>query len=342
LYYITFTNWTTFLNSLLRLHTVYGLVNDNANLFWKKLAVDDIAKITINRYRAVYPVKSFFFPVKEEVTHEPSSRMNVLIGVKACDLAHLLITDPVFSSGVVEDPYYRKKRDNTIIISADCNDHRSSCFCTMMGGSPYAQRGFEINLSPTRSGFIAEIGSERGAALVSAHKKLFQEPRPEHLEERRQAREQIARRVQDNNSAFNWKDPREIVTKGYASKAWEQDIAATCVECDGCRFTCGTCYCFLLGETAQAWGKMRTWDSCQSAGYGRVGGGANPRKTRAERLRNLYNCKLNYRPENFGVYGCSGCGRCIDVCQGKIDMRKSLQKLLDEQTAAAQTEPPHV
>jgi len=347
-YYITFTNWSTFLNALLRQHSVYGLFEDNANLFCQKLTAQNISNITVNRYRAVQPVKSLLFPVKEEVTHAPSLRPNVLIGAKACDLGHLLTTDAIFSGRVsgagsagaggfhrqgIEDPYYRIRRGNTILISADCDDLRPSCFCTLMEGSPYPLKGFDMNLSPTRSGFLAETGSEPGEALVRAHTKLFQEPRPEHLEERRQCRENMTRRLQENNRRFNWSNPKKIIENGGPAKTWEQDIAGTCVECDACRFTCGTCYCFLLGETVRKWDRIRTWDSCQSVGYGRVAGGANPRRTRGERLRNLYTCKLQYRPDNFGVYACTGCGRCIDVCQGKIDIRESLQKLYDEQAA---------
>jgi ferredoxin len=332
-YYITFTNWSTFLNVLLRQYSVYGLFEENTNLFCQKLTPQNILDITVNRYRAVQPVKSFLFPVKEEVTHEPSLHANVFIGAKACDLGHLLTTDAIFSGGATEDPYYRIRRDNTILISADCDDLRPSCFCTLMEGRPYPLKGFDINLSPTRSGFLAETGSESGEALVRAHTKLFQEPRPEHLDERRQSRENITRRVQENNRRFNWTNPKKIIENDGSVKIWEQDIAGTCVECDACRFTCGTCYCFLLAETVRKWDRIRTWDSCQSVGYGRVAGGANPRRTRGERLRNLYTCKLQYRRDNFGVYACTGCGRCIDVCQGKIDIRESLQKIHDEQTA---------
>jgi len=329
-YYITHHNFINFIESFLKQYRVYGLTGKGEDLFWRSLNNDSTPGITVNRYRALQPVKSFFFPVKEEVTAEPAGKNTMLVGVKACDINHLRITDGIFSGGVVADPYYAKKREDTVIISSDCDSYKPSCFCTLMGEAPYPVKGFDLNLSPTRSGYLVETGTPRGQALVGAHKNLFQAPQPVLLHERDALRAKMTSAVKNNNAAFTWTDPKEVTASGYKSEKWEADIASTCVECDACRFICGTCYCFLLSETTKLWEKVRTWDSCQSNGYGRVAGGANPRKTRGKRLRNFYTCKLIYRHDNFGFYGCTGCGRCIDVCQGKIDIRKSLQKLSSE------------
>jgi len=326
-YYITHQNFINFVQTFVKQYRVFGLIEEGEDLFWQRLNSDNTPNITVNCYRAIQPVKSFFFPVKEEVTSEPPSPKTMLIGVKACDINHLKTTDAIFTGGTLSDPYYSKKRDDTIIISADCNAFRPSCFCTLMNETPYAQKGFDLNLSPTRSGYLVETGTQRGQSLISSHKHLFQDPQTVLLHERNVLRTQMTEAVKVNNKDFTWTNPGEVTSSGYSSEKWESDIASTCVECDACRFTCGTCYCFLLSETNKLWGKIRTWDSCQSAGYARVAGGANPKKTRGRRLRNFYACKLVYRPENFGFYACTGCGRCIDVCQGKIDIRKSLQKL---------------
>ena len=327
-FYITHNNFTTFLQSFVKQYRVYGLIAKGDDLFWQRLNIDNTASITINRYRALQPVKSFFFPIKEEVTNEPSGSKTILVGVKACDINHIKTTDAIFIDGAVQDPYYTKKREDTIIISADCDNFKSSCFCTLMNETPYTSKGFDLNLSPTRHGYLVETGTQRGQALISSRKHLFQDPQAVLLQERNSLRTRITDTVKENNKNFLWTNPKEVVLSGYNSDKWESDIAGTCVECDACRFTCGTCYCFLLSETNKFWGKVRSWDSCQSTGYFRVAGGANPKKTRGKRLKNFYACKLVYRPDNFGFYACTGCGRCIDVCQGKIDIRKSLQKLI--------------
>ncbi len=328
-FYITHNNFINFIQAFTKQYRVYGLIAEAEDLFWQRLNNENTPKITVNRYRALQPIKSFFFPVKEEVTGEPSTLKTMLVGVKACDINHIKTTDAIFIGGATQDPYYTKKRDDTIIISANCDSYKPCCFCTLMNETPYASKGFDLNLSPTRHGYLVETGTQRGQSLVSTHKHLFQDPQSVLLQERNILRTRITEAVKDSNKDFTWTNPKEVVTAGYNSEKWESDIASTCVECDACRFTCGTCYCFLLAETSKLWGRIRTWDSCQSTGYFRVAGGGNPKKTRGKRLRNFYACKLAYRPENFGFYACTGCGRCIDVCQGKIDIRKSLQKLTD-------------
>ncbi|MGA2090464.1 MAG: 4Fe-4S dicluster domain-containing protein [Endomicrobiales bacterium] len=327
LYYITESNWNSFLHILVKQFTAYSLENRDGRLFWHKVDADKLGGITVNRYRALHSIKSFFFPLSEEVTNEPSPQKTVLIGVKACDLKHLEIMDSMFNGGVVTDPYYVARRQNTIIISADCDAYIPSCFCTKMEGQPYPKKGFDMNLSRVRAGYIIETGSQVCDDLILAKKRLFQDPQSYHLAERESIRQKMTQSVMSNNQLFSWNNMRALVKSTYDSPRWPIDIAGTCVECDACRFNCGTCYCFILGDVAQNWEKIRTWDSCQSAGYGRVAGGANPRKEKHERLRNFYTCKLVYRPENFDVYACSGCGRCIEVCPGKIDIRESLQKL---------------
>jgi hypothetical protein len=326
-YYITRNNFINFLQTFVKQYRVYGLIAEGDDLSWQRLNPENTPNITVNRYRAVQPIKSFFFPVKEDVTTEPSDAKTMLVGVKACDLNHLKTSDAIFTGGVIQDPYYTKKREETVIISSDCDSYKPSCFCTKMNELPYASKGFDLNLSPTRHGYLVETGTQRGQALVNSHKHLFQDPQAVLLQERDNLRAKITENVKANNRDYTWTNSKNAVNEGYDSDKWDSDIAKSCVECDACRFTCGNCYCFLLSETSKLWGKIRTWDSCQSAGYFRVAGGGNPKKTKGKRLRNFYACKHVYRPDNFGFSACTGCGRCIDVCQGRIDVRKSLQKL---------------
>ena len=92
---------------------------------------------------------------------------------------------------------------------------------------------------------------------------------------------------------------------------------------------CDTCHCFLLADRKEDKEnkKMRVWDSCQYANFARVAGGANPMKTRAQRLRNRFLKKFDFFVDNLGMPACCGCGRCIEVCPGKIDLREILKDL---------------
>jgi sulfhydrogenase subunit beta (sulfur reductase) len=55
-----------------------------------------------------------------------------------------------------------------------------------------------------------------------------------------------------------------------------------------------------------------------------VAGGHNPRALKGQRLRNRFFCKFNYMHEDYGVTGCVGCGRCIEVCPVNIDIVEML------------------
>jgi ferredoxin len=118
----------------------------------------------------------------------------------------------------------------------------------------------------------------------------------------------------------------------------------TCVECGGCNLICDTCHCFLLADrppqpgqsdaTAQ---KIRVWDSCLYANYARVAGGANPLKHRAQRLRNRFAKKFDFFVDVLKMPACCGCGRCIEVCPGKIDIREVLKSLAQHYKAKQET-----
>jgi ferredoxin len=61
--------------------------------------------------------------------------------------------------------------------------------------------------------------------------------------------------------------------------------------------------------------------------YARVGGGLNPRSDFPQRFRNRFECKFSAFPINHGLYGCSGCGRCITACPARIDIREILSSI---------------
>ncbi|MDD5045360.1 MAG: 4Fe-4S dicluster domain-containing protein [Candidatus Omnitrophica bacterium] len=129
---------------------------------------------------------------------------------------------------------------------------------------------------------------------------------------------------------------QEIVVSGLDSPVWKEQMQ-TCVECGGCVFMCDTCHCFLLSDEPIGTGnqRVRSWDGCLYKNFTRVAGGANPLKMRYMRLRNRYLKKFDFFITNIGFQACCGCGRCIDVCPGKIDIRYILRKLYEEKHLSA-------
>ena len=75
--------------------------------------------------------------------------------------------------------------------------------------------------------------------------------------------------------------------------------------------------------------RCKQWDSCLFPGFACTAGG-NPRPKRAQRLRNRFDKKFIFFPQEVGHYACDGCGRCTEACIGEIDIREVLKRAVDE------------
>lgn len=291
--------------------------------------------IELGGIRQTQPLKSFINPAREKILNDKAKDKKPLIlaGVKACDLASLLVQDFVFLKGDVEDPFYSENRKNTIIIGSDCTYAKETCFCLAMEGTPYPQKNFDINLSPLNDFFIVEAASARGEELINNFKMFFKSYTATELNQRQANREKVTREVQyfiDKRGTQNTAQIKGAVKKNYNLTQLWQDFASTCVECGACNLVCPTCHCFLLFDekTAQGNKRFRMWDACLYNTFARVAGGANPRKQLYERLRNRFEKKFDFFPETLNYFACTGCGRCIEACPGDIDLREVLKGLV--------------
>jgi formate hydrogenlyase subunit 6/NADH:ubiquinone oxidoreductase subunit I len=196
---------------------------------------------------------------------------------------------------------------------------------------PYPTKGFDVSLAPLSDGYVAEVGSQKGGELIRAHEELFVPAKDAQLGARDAKRNNLVQRLRKHLLPQNLVT-RDIVQRlmreGYHLDTWK-NFMLTCVECGGCNFICDTCHCFLLSDKkeGQTNAKLKAWDSCQYLNYARVAGGANPNKTRAARLRYRFTKKFDFFVDHLKMPACCGCGRCIEVCPGKIDLREVLKDL---------------
>lgn len=304
-------------------------------LFYEKMKADSLDEITLGEIRPIQPLKSFLIPPQEKVSDyfasPPHSKKKekTILGVKSCDLESLKILDSVYEEGDFEDPFYKEARENITLISSDCTEPAETCFCVLLDLSPYPKKGFDLNLSPITGGFIVEVGSEKGKKIVEENRDLFRDAEKGQLEERDKNRTNLVKRVKEINKDFDFEESfREILRESFDSPAWEE-AAEPCVDCAGCNHICPTCRCFLLFDKREekGFGRTRLWDGCLYTGFARVAAGANPRGKLSQRFANRLLCKFSFFPENIGLDACTGCGRCISVCIGKIDMREAVKKV---------------
>jgi len=302
------------------------------------------AEPELNDVRLCTPPKEFLFPLRELAAVFPEAlepapvEPFAVFGFKACDLRALEILDKVFLEDEFEDPFYVTRRENLFVISSDCVEPRESCFCNVLGGKPYAETGFDLNVSAVPDGYIVRAGSSKGKRFLSAHASLFGDVPDALLAERDKRRDAVQEQLERANAEFALAvSAQEIVEQGYESDVFDEQ-AATCVECQACTRVCPTCHCFYLYDTKQQdyFGKMKMWDSCMRVGYAAVAGGGNPRKLLGDRLRHRLMHKFVYFVERYGVDMCVGCGRCVDAEAGDVDIRVVLKRLSDELTDQGQ------
>jgi len=199
----------------------------------------------LSRPRPAQSPKGFFLPAAESMGRygpgvsqdaspavETESKPLVLIGVRACELRARNYLDKVMLEGEFEDPLYQQRRQETTTISCDCADCTDSCFCTLVGGLPYATEGYDVNLSPIPGGMVVDVVGERGEQWLADNAPGLAEADPEFLARRDEAREKMVRRLKLQNAEFTFtaSDETQPALPDDADDAW-QAFAADCVEC---------------------------------------------------------------------------------------------------------------
>lgn len=336
-YFINRPNLDRLAKSLFKTYKLYAPFKSDNNRFYKRIKDEGLQDAVLGEIRAVQTIKSFYFPVRTKVAEyfpekisERKSRPVAIMGAKSCDLAALKVFDYVFKQDSFKDPFYIAQREEGLIISSDCTSYGESCFCVALGIMPYPTQDFDINLSEIGSGYVAEIGSEKGKKVVKEYFKLFQKPSL-YIERKEENRKKLKKELLEHvkNKKIPAKESiQNLFKKKFDSDLWDE-TAKTCVECGACNVICPACHCFVLMDQGkdENFERLRLWDSCLLLSFARVAGGANPRKLLAQRLRNRFDKKFNFLPDMIGRFGCTGCGRCSEACAGKIKIDEVLSKL---------------
>jgi formate hydrogenlyase subunit 6/NADH:ubiquinone oxidoreductase subunit I len=254
-----------------------------------------------------------------------------IVGLRACELRALKYLDKMLLEGQFQEPVYRGRRESVVLVSTDCAAAAPTCFCTSVGSLPFADDGYDVNLSPVEGGFIVDVASDRGRAWLAAAGLECAPVPAEQLAQRDRIRRAVAEAVEGQNRSAGLQaaQGQSLGLPDDADPAWQR-YAADCVECGACTNICPTCYCFYLYDQAlgpELFERIRTWDSCLLGTYHRMAGTTpnmkpTPRPRLRSRLANRVLHKFTYAPAQCGLLGCVGCGRCIEACLGAIDIRQ--------------------
>lgn len=312
---------------------------------WMDLTGEGPSPAALAHARSAQSPKGFFLPAAESLGRygpgcaaatSAEARPRVLAGVRACELKARDYLDKVMLEGPFADPPYAERRDAATIISCDCVDCAESCFCTSVGGRPFATEGYDVNLTPIEGGYVADAATERGEQwLGRPPAKDISQATPEQIARRDELRREMVERLGKQNAEFGLDVSDQAPPKlpQDDDEAWQQ-FAADCVECGACTNICPTCHCFYLYDQSlgpEEFERVRTWDSCLLSSYHRMAGGPGMKLTQKaglfSRLANRVLHKFAYSPQQYEMLGCVGCGRCVEACLGAIDIRRVVQVL---------------
>ena len=244
-----------------------------------------------------------------------------LLGVRACELAGMAVQDRVLAAGPFVDEDYRARRDAALVVAAQCTRTCGTGFCASMGTGPEVTTGHDLVLTELEDGFVVEAGSEEGSRLLA---RLGLEAASPDQRANAMAGVAAARAAQG----------QPVVVDGLRDRLMDQldhprwaEVAERCLACSSCTMVCPTCFCTSIGLASDLDGATtsleRRWDSCFTGDFARVAGG-NFRPRRQDRYRQWLTHKFATWVDQFGMYGCVGCGRCITWCPVGIDVREEL------------------
>ena len=243
------------------------------------------------------------------------------LGVRACEIAGLLVQDRVLAGGTFVDEDYRARREASVVVAVQCTRSGATCFCASMGTGPGVTGGHDLVLTEIADGFVIDSGSPLGAQLLS--RLPVTAATPEQLASAVGGVAE-ARTQQTNGVALD--GIRDRLMDQLDSPRWAE-VADRCLACANCTMVCPTCFCTSVTLASDLDGRStdldRQWDSCFTGNFAKVAGG-NFRSRRQDRYRQWLTHKFATWFDQFGSAGCVGCGRCITWCPVGIDVREEL------------------
>lgn len=323
---ITKEDWDRAIAGLLGTYNVYATICNSFSQDYELITPEDIHLISYNKPKPVTSLKNFFLPVKENVTLERSTeKSRIIIGTPNCDIEGLALLDEIYLDADFNDPFYNERRKNTLLISTDCKGIQEHCHCLTYGIRPYSTKIADLAILLLDGNVILRIITKKGEDFIkgiNAASELTDQNIISSIEKEHSLTETLL--SEKNKGLPDYKRTGEIVASAQ-KEIWEK-YSSKCVSCGACATICPTCTCFLLIDKP-GFEKIKQLDACQYPGFERVAGGEDGLYELRNRFRNRYMCKYVWKPEKFNSIACTGCGRCIEACIGKINKNELFMEL---------------
>ena len=289
------------------------------------------------KLNTVRSAKDLFFPQVENLVNfkmsgkkievienrDPTAPFTVF-GVRACDCRSFDILDRVFLEEPA-DTYYQTRRENGTVITLACSKPAETCFCGTFGIDAADPAG-DVTCWMTEDTLYWRANTTKGAALTEKL-TLLKDCNEEAVLAQQEKVRNIIEKLPLNSLDLSGFDGEHLMD-WFNSPAWAE-LSESCLGCGTCTFVCPTCQCYDVQDfdTGKEVKRFRCWDSCMYSDFTMMAHGTN-RPTQKERFRQRFMHKLVYFPsKNDGIYGCVGCGRCLQKCPIHMNIVKVARKL---------------
>jgi len=284
-------------------------------------------------------LKSFFFPQTETLSSYisdrvlgsgtleysfhpviPENRPTVYFGVRSCDMFAVMYCDMVFLHENPRDVYYEQHRNNAVFISLGCNRPFENCFCNATRTGPFLDAGFDLQLTDLGDRWFVETGRPRGVKLTEDFSVFFAQAGEEDKKAQYQA-ELEARGL--FNRLVHVDLAIKLMKESGVPEGVIEELSGRCQDCGGCAYICPTCTCFNIADrklSEDGGERIRTWDACTFEGFTRMAGNHNPVPAATQRTKRRFLHKLQHDVDKHGRTSCVGCGRCVGICFGGVDI----------------------
>jgi formate hydrogenlyase subunit 6/NADH:ubiquinone oxidoreductase subunit I len=251
-------------------------------------------------------------------------RRYAFFGMRSCDTTSIAILDRILLQDQFRDPVYEGRRDGNFIVAVQCTQASATCFCASMGTGPRSEGGFDLALTELSNGFLVEVGSGAGAAVLAEL-----ESTEGTAEVRQEAQARIEAAAAQQVRRLDTDGIKESLYANFDHPRWNS-VAERCLSCANCTMVCPTCFCTTIDDVTDVTGdhaeRWRRWDSCFTLGHSYIHGGS-VRVSGKARYRQWLTHKLASWIDQFGSSGCVGCGRCITWCPVGIDITEEVQAI---------------
>jgi sulfite reductase subunit B len=321
---ISFDNLNKFINTLIKNknYEVVGVKSKGKRYVFDQL--ENASELRLDHDVTIISPKKYFLPQYEtlmkydlekqfEVKPNNEIKPRIIIGIHPYDVIALEQMDKVYLDSQKDD-FYKKRRENTILIASDIQNVSDRSFASSMKTN-IANNGFDLLLTNIENKYTVTIGSEKGKRLLEKYAKV------ENAKESDIKKIDINRKKINNQYKKKVKLPKEewpsILVENYDSGIWEER-SDKCIECTSCTIVCPTCYCYDVKDEVslnlKTGNRTRTWDGCMLRNFTKVGSGEVFREDVKARYRHRFFRKGNYLPARYNFTACVGCGRCGIAC----------------------------